>query len=122
MKKTHYGDEPTRLLIGKSFVIFRWGAEREEDGEGGTSWTAYELRVSAPVTANRVIEEVFSAYFGNDHENKLINEYNSAQVGILTGEAAAKAVKAYTDFLTERAALKADIERIISTAQELGQI
>lgn len=112
MVKTHYSDEPTRLTVGKTYVIFRWGIEVHTDEER-TEWTAYEIRIDAPVTTNKVIEEVFSAYFGNDHENKLINEYNSAKIGIITDkeEKAAK-IQAYTDFLTERAALKADIERV----------
>ncbi len=122
MRKTHYSDEPSRLDIGKTYVIFRWGIERVELDEERTEWTAYELRINAPVTTNKVIEEVFTAYYGNDHENKLINEYNSAQLGIITGEAADKARAAYSEFLQERAALKADIERLIATASRLRQI
>lgn len=121
MRKTHYSEQPTRLDIGKTFVLFRWGIEERTDEER-TEWTAYELRINAPVTTNKVIEEVFTAYFGNDHENKLINEYNSAQLGIITGEAADKARAAYSEFLQERAALKADIERLIATASRLRQI
>ena len=113
MRKTHYSDEPSRLTIGKTYVIFRWGIENVELDEERTEWTAYELRINAPVTTNKVIEDVFTSYFGNDHENKLINEYNSAKMGIISDkeEKAAK-IAAYTDFLTERAALKAAIEEV----------
>ena len=121
MKRTNYSQEPTRLLIGRTFIMFRWGIERVA-ADGDESWTAYEIRIDAPVSADKVIKTVFDSYYGNDHENKLINEYNSAKMGVISGEEADKAVKAYGDFLTERASLKAEIEHLVLTAQKLGQI
>ena len=53
----------------------------------------------------------------SDHEQKLINEYNSAVLGILPeGEAAAK-VAAYKAFLEQRAAVKAQVD---ADCAELG--
>lgn len=106
MKKTHYTEEPSRMDVAKAYVIYRWCIERADD----ETWTAFEQRVDAPVDANKVVKNVFDAYYGNDHENKLINEFNSAQIGIISGEEAERAKTAYANFLTERAALKADIE------------
>lgn len=110
MKKTHYTDEPARIDVAKAYIIYRWCIEREADGEDDETWTAFEQRVDAPVDANKVVKTVFDAYYGNDHENKLINEFNSAQMGIISGDDAERAKTAYANFLTERAALKADIE------------
>ena len=118
MKKTHYSDKPSRLFIGKTFVLFRWGIEQVGEGD----WASYEIRIDNPISVSKAVEEVFSVYYGNNHENKLINEYNSAKLGLLNEEDAEKAITNYTNFLTERAELKADIENVITTAIEFNQI
>jgi len=44
------------------------------------------------------------------HEQKLVNEYNSVSLGVITGEEAETVKAAYLAFLAERRTLKAAVE------------
>jgi hypothetical protein len=50
--------------------------------------------------------------YGNDYEDKLINEYNAAALGIYDAETSAAMVERYKTFLTTRKAMKTEIVRI----------
>ena len=52
-----------------------------------------------------------------NYEQKLVNEYNSAQMGLLSEEEAAARIEAYRAFLTERTALKSQVD---ADCAELG--
>lgn len=128
MQKTHYSKRPTTLEIGKYDLIYRYKIEEVtrdggEETEPQTEYTAFEVTLKAPFSQNKLIETFFQKYFGNDFENKLINEYNSVVLGLVTDEEekTAKTAK-YAAFLKERAGIKSEIERLFSTAQQLGQI
>lgn len=118
MQKTHYSKRPTALEIGKYDIIYRYKIEEVtrdgEETEPQMEYTAFEVTMKAPFSQNKLIEKFFTEYFGNDYENKLINEYNSAILGVITDETekSAKIVK-YTAFLIERAAIKSEIERLL---------
>lgn len=76
-----------------------------------TQWTASEVTVWLPLSANKVTEAVLTAEYPQNYEQKLLNEYNAAQMGVIADEQERQArVEAYTKFLTERAALKAQVD------------
>lgn len=86
----------------------------EGDGEKRTQWQCDEVVVFAPLSANKITQAVISHKWDADFEQKLINEYNAATLGLIGGskssdEAKAK-IQAYKDFLTERSALKAQVD------------
>lgn len=64
------------------------------------------LLVSAPVTANTVLETLIAAKHSSREEAKLLNDYNAAMLGI---EDEAKK-QPYLDFLSERKALRAMVD------------
>ena len=63
-------------------------------------------------TQNIFIEEIFTQLYGNDYENKLINEYNAAKMGLYPDGEMEQKITRYRAFLQERAERKAEIERI----------
>ena len=62
--------------------------------------------VWGPVTSEGVTKEVMNAMWYKDAEQKMLNDYNAAQLGILGDEY----VNLYKDFLTDRKAIKAQID------------
>lgn len=79
-----------------------------------------EVTVWSPVTSNKITEAVITEVCDHNYEQKLVNEYNAAQLGLYgskTGEEAKKHIDVYTEYLNTRAALKAQID---TDCAELG--
>ena len=78
------------------------------------------MTVWPPVSSNKITEAVLCHLWPNNYEQKLVNEYNAANLGLYgakTSEEARAKIAKYTDFLTERAAVKAQID---ADCAELG--
>ena len=75
-------------------------------------WSATVIPTCEPLTQNKFIEAAMSLIYGNDYEDKLINEYNAAALGIYDAETSAAMVERYKAFLANRKAMKTEIERI----------
>lgn len=126
-----YDNKPSKLeAVGDGSFLYRWNIEEvvpelteENAGEEKTSqWKCEEVKVWAPLSSNKITESAISEKWERNYEQKLVNEYNSAQLGLLgtekSDEAQAK-ITAYKEFLTERAALKAQVD---ADCAELGII
>ena len=88
--------------------------------EQKTQWQCQEVIVWSPVTSNKITEAVITEVCDHNYEQKLVNEYNAAQLGLYgskTGEEAKKHIAAYTEYLNTRAALKAHVD---ADCAELG--
>ena len=88
--------------------------------EQKTQWQCQEVIVWSPVTSNKITEAVITEVCDHNYEQKLVNEYNAAQLGLYgskTGEEAKKHIAAYTEYLNTRAALKAQVD---ADCAELG--
>lgn len=102
--------------VGNGSYIYRWDIEEieqpahEEGGEATTQWKCQEVTVWSPISANKITEKVIGELWENNYEQKLINEYNAAQLGVYDEETAAAKVAAYKAFLTARAAVKAQVD------------
>ena len=119
--KTQSDQELKRLeAVGNGSYLYRWDIHSEvqeqpsEDGEGVTTrlvWVAEEVTVWMPLTPNRITAAVITEAFPADYEQKLLNEYNAANLGMIPDkEETEKRRQAYTDFLRRRAALKKEID------------
>lgn len=119
--KTHSDQELQRLeAVGNGSYLYRWDIHTEEqeqpseDGEGVTTrtvWVAEEVTVWMPLTPNRITAAVITEAFPADYEQKLLNEYNAANLGMIPDrEETEKRRQAYTDFLRRRAELKNEID------------
>lgn len=91
-----------------------------ENNEKYKSWSCDEVTVWAPISSNIITEKVISDMWNANYEQKVINEYNAAQLGMcgdITGEEAQAKINAYKQFLEARAELK---KRIDEDCSELG--
>lgn len=127
-----YDEKPSVLeAVGNGSFLYRYNISEETNEvhsetesnpvDSKTQWSCQEVTVFAPLTSNRITEAVISDRWDSTHEQKLVNEYNAASLGLIGGgsdsEEAVKRITAYRDFLTERAALK---EQVDSDCSDLG--
>lgn len=85
-----------------------------------TQWECEEVTVKGQPTNNGITKAVITERFPSDYEQKLVNEYNAANLGVYgspTSEEAKAKIAKYTAFLEERAALKKQID---ADCAELG--
>ena len=78
-----------------------------------TQWQCQEVTVWSPVTSNKITEAVITEVCDHNYEQKLVNEYNAAQLGLYgskTSDEAKKHIAAYTEYLNTRATLKAQVD------------
>lgn len=85
--------------------------------EQKTQWQCQEVIVWSPVTSNKITEAVITEVCDINYEQKLVNEYNAAQLGMYGPEEGQKHIDAYTEYLNTRAALKAQVD---ADCAELG--
>lgn len=138
-----YDNKPSVLeAVGNGSFLYRWDIQEvssesssqttetavSEDGsevqttteEQRTLWQCEEAVVWSPLTANKITEAVIATKWDGNYEQKLVNEYNGAQLGVYgakTSEEAKARIAAYTNFLTERYALKTQVDK---DCEELG--
>lgn len=121
-----YDKKPSVLeAVGNGSYRYRYNIEEvipevtdENASETNRSqWKCQEVTVWLPLSSNGITEAVISDKWENNYEQKLVNEYNAVQLGIITGEEAEERVAAYKAFLTARAALKAQVD---ADCEELG--
>lgn len=137
-----YDNKPSVLeAVGNGSFLYRWDIQEvtsegnsqttttaAEDGsevettaeEQRTQWQCEEAVVWSPLTANKITEAVIATKWDGNYEQKLVNEYNGAQLGVYgskTSEEAKARIQAYTDFLQERYALKTQVDK---DCEELG--
>lgn len=112
----YYDNQPTVLeAVGNGSFRYRYNIEEvktegTEGGEERSQFKCEEVTVWSPLSSNKITEAVISDRWENNFEQKLVNEFNAAQLGVITGEEAEERIKAYTAFLTERAALKSRVD------------
>lgn len=135
MKRAFYDTKPSVLeAVGNGSYLYRWDIQEETvthesvengeetfSGETRTQWSCHEVTVWAPVTANKILEATIAELIDRDREIKLINDYYAAQLGLFGGaksseEASAK-IQAYSEYLTARTNLKAQVD---ADCEELG--
>jgi len=118
-----YDNKPSVLeAVGNGSYLYRTDIkEVETDGnaadtdteEKRTQWQCEEITVWSPITSNRITEAAITERWAANYEQKLVNEYNAAKLGLYGSTTSAEAkehIQKYTDYLTERAALKTQID------------
>ena len=129
--KAFYDNKPSVLeAVGDGSFRYRFNIREDEKPAQGsensdtseqaqpqTQWVCDEVIVWTPLSANKITEKVLTERWDSNYEQKLVNEYNSAQMGLLSEEEAALRTDAYKDFLTERKALKSQVD---ADCAELG--
>ena len=109
-----YDNQPKKLeAVGNGSFRYRYNIREEEkpvqasensetaqEAQAKPQWVCEEVTVWAPLSANKITEKVLTERWDGNYEQKLVNEYNSAQMG-----------------LTERTALKSQVD---ADCAELG--
>lgn len=111
MKRVYYKSKPEKFEKTRNGVFIRLDI-KEDNSEDFQSFSALEFFISCPVTENKVFEKIMTYLYGNDFENKLINEYTSAKLELYAPEICVEKIVNYKKFLSERIALKQEVETI----------
>ena len=123
--KAFYDNQPSKLEpVGNGSYHYRYNIneiKKPSQGENveqtQSQWECEEVTVWAPLSANKITEKVLTERWDGNYEQKLVNEYNSAQLGMMSAEEATTRINAYKEFLAARAALKALVD---ADCKELG--
>lgn len=110
MTKSYCDTKPLVLeKIENGKYFYRWDIKQRslvtEEGEK-QDWGYYEIIVYAPLTANKILEKAIESIWGHNVEQKMLNDYNAANLSILDNSY----VEKYKDFLNERKKLKTQID------------
>lgn len=107
---------------GDGSYTYRWDIHEVEMPAGTEEttmkWECREVVVWGTVTSDKITEAVINLLWPGNYEQKLINEYNAASVGIYGAKTSAQAqakISAYKSFLTERHAVKQQIDEDCAT-------
>ncbi len=125
-----YDHKPSKIeAVGDGSYRYRWNIEEEVEtlnAEGVTQpvetrvqWKCDEVIVPR-LDSNVIVEAVIAYGWSASREQKLVNDYNSAQLGLYgakSSEAAKAKIAAYTEFLNSRNELKA---QVYADCAELG--
>ena len=124
--KAFYDSKPSTLeAAGNGSYLYRYRieetapetAEVNVGEEKAPQWQCHEVTVWEPVSSNGILQAVLAAEFPGNREQKYINEYNAAVLGVSPDGEAEEKAEAYKAFLKERAALKAQVD---ADCAELG--
>lgn len=130
--KVNYDHKPSTMeAVGDGSIRFRYAVtevtdlhqaneeEAQSDSSGewsssplSTSWQCEEVIVWPPLSSNKVLASAITDRWPQDREQKLVNDYNSAQLDLLEEPMKQQAIQNYTQFLTDRAKLKQEIETL----------
>lgn len=121
----NYDENPSILEeVGNGSYLYRFNIEektvevytagKDEPVVTRTSWECEEVVVWSPLTSNKIMEAVIGTLCPVPHEQKLVNEFNAANLGLVGGskssDAAKTAIARYKEFLEQRALLKAMVD------------
>ena len=121
--QAYYDNKPKKLeAVGDGSYRYRFDITEKsaQEEEQRTQWQCQEVTVWSPVTSNKITEAVITDVCDHNYEQKLVNEYNAAQLGLYgtkTSDEAKKHIAAYTEYLNTRATLKAQVD---ADCAELG--
>ena len=126
----YYDSKPSKLeAVGNGSYLYRFNIEEvvpeliegEEQQERTSQWKCDEVTVWSPLTSNKITEAVIATICPASHEQKLVNEFNAANLGMIgaanTSDEAKLPIAKYKEFLNNRQALKAQVDE---DCEELG--
>ena len=110
METAFYDNQPAVFeAVGNGSYAYRWGIEQIQnqnpDETTSNKYKCFEVIIWGTVTKDKVTRSVIEAKWGNGIEQKILNDYNAALMGVLDNSYIGK----YHNFLTERKAIKEQI-------------
>ena len=92
-----YDNKPSKLeAVGNGSYLYRWNIQKvkpesveqtseegaEAQAEKAPQFLCEEVSVWEPLTSNKITEAVITSKWDANYEQKLVNEYNAAQLGL----------------------------------------
>lgn len=110
MKEVYFSERPNTFQeYDNGAVQYRWDIEEITTNET-SQWKCKEITIYAPISKEQLTQAVITSLWDNDFEKKLINDYNGAKAGLFDEETNQKYIGNYNEFLTQRKAIKEQIE------------
>ena len=83
----------------------------EQSEKTTTQWEALQYVIHNPLTKANIKREVILDHWDKDEQEKFINEYNAAKMGLIADEEeSTKVIERYTKFLEYRTSLLAELD------------
>lgn len=95
-----YDNQPTKLeAVGNGSYVYRFNIQKVEkpataetteladtdESSVQEQWQCEEVTVWSPLSSNKITEAVITEKWDNNQEQKLVNEYNAANLGMYGG-------------------------------------
>lgn len=120
--KAYYDQLPNAFEeVGNGSVRYRFNITQitsqntESEDTPTTQYLCDEVIVWKPLSSNKITQAVIGELWQSDYEQKLINEFNAANLGLIDGSKTSAAAKVkianYKAFLSDRDAIKAQVDK-----------
>lgn len=101
--------------IGNGSYFYRWNiqeftVQHELNDENITQWKCDEVIIWEPLNSNKITEKVINEIWNENYEQKLVNDFNAAKLGLYSEEVANSKIQSYQNFLQQRDEIKAIID------------
>ena len=120
MRLIQSNDKPQILsAVGNGSYLYRFNIKEVEvpslmqGTEVTKAWNYNEVVVWSPISSDAITKAVMNYIWSKDEEQKYINDYNAATLGVLDSSY----IEAYKDFMIQRKNIK---EQIDADCAELG--
>lgn len=110
MKGLSYEQPEIIEPLGNGSYRYRFNLTEIIPEERRPYWEYDEVIVWQPFTANDITKAVIEYMWPASYEQKLLNEYNAAQLGVYDASKAAKKIEEYKSFLEQREAVKEKVD------------
>ena len=114
MKLTQSNDKPQIMLaVGNGSYLYRFNIKEIEVPssmqctEVTKAWNYNEVVVWSPISSEAITKAVMNYIWSKDAEQKYINDYNAATLGILDESY----IEAYKNFMIQRKSIKEQIDK-----------
>lgn len=111
MSKIQTSERPrTFESVGNGSVRYRFNVEEQTNEDGNATYLYDEVIVWQPFTANDITKAVIEYLWPASYEQKLLNEYNAAQLGVYDADKASQKIEEYKSFLKQREKVKEEVD------------
>ena len=114
MRLIQSNDKPQIILaVGNGSYLYRFNIKEVEvpssiqGTEVTNAWNYEEVVVWSPISSDSITKAVMNYIWSKDTEQKYINDYNAATLGILDSSY----IEAYKNFMIQRKSIKEQIDK-----------
>ena len=112
MNKIYSTERPNTFeSVGNGSVRYRFNVEEQTNEDGNITYLYDEVIVWQPFSVNDITKAVIEYLWPASYEQKLLNEYNAAQLGVYDADKAKKKIADYKSFLDQREAVKEKVDK-----------